>query len=338
MQTSELKSSPGITIEQREGRNRYQGTFSMAGINVNIFAPFGLPQTSSGSFSNMGIPECVLSDQKQSAKYCVLFREAEETGIDWYPERKIAILRGKSEELNNGSALVFTALSVTEYVRQMNSELLTHGAAVRFPNGKSIIVLGNQGDGKTTLCYHLCKYLGCELIGNDQVIFGLREGVLTTIGGTKYITVRKTATSAHLKDLNHYFDEPSTLPDWKIKKNFVPEDLGLKTFSGESEVAGVIWIHLDYLDNEEVFIRRNTKTHLVESLNLTEKLARHINGGATPIVGNNGLLGLSPSFDTPQTIRNRNTVISTIYEKGFYSVNGGNLPEILEQINKIVLS
>ena len=63
----------------------------------------------------------------------------------------------------------------------------------------------------------------------------------------------------------------------------------------------------------------NAKNNLIELLSLSEKLSRHINGSATPVIGKNG-----------------QKIIDKIYETGYYSVSGGNLTEILKDIQNLL--
>jgi hypothetical protein len=55
--------------------------------------------------------------------------------------------------------------------RSLRDEISLHGAAVA-RGGRAIVLLGNSGQGKSTLAAALCAYAGCRLIADDVVHWG----------------------------------------------------------------------------------------------------------------------------------------------------------------------
>lgn len=328
-----------VLVKIEKNQAVFVGGLKVLDAVVDIIAPFQIKKEGE-DFNTYNIPESSIS-LEQEGQYRVKFQEGQETYLEWQAEHKTAILHGKGEDFRDTPAILFVALSVTEHIRQKDKKLLTHGACVELPNGESIVLLGNQGAGKTTLMYHLCKYYGCKIIANDQVILGLNGKEVETFGGTKNITIRQTATSGHLQDLESIFDKTETeeerdgesLTKWKTKANFTPEELGIEISQKKNtKVSGIFWLNLDVNNQDEYRVKKHQPTDLVESLLLSEKLSRHINGSATPIISRKGQIALSPSFDTMETLKNRQEIIDSIYGVGYYSVSGGDLPKILENI------
>lgn len=341
MKNEELKfpTSP-VTLEKSPPI--FVGSLKMLDASVDIIAPFEMQQDGEG-FNTYGIPESSIS-MEQGGEYRAKFKEDKETYLEWLPDQKTAILHGKEKDFADTPAMLFVALSITEHIRQKNKKLLTHGASVELPNGTSIILLGNQGAGKTTIAYHLCKYYGCKIIANDQVLFGLQNDRLETFGGTKNVTIRQTATSGHLQELKSLFEKDTQIEDvesstkWKTKAQRTPEELGIEISQQKnSTVSGVFWLNLDVNNQDEYNVRQRSSTDLVESLLLSEKLSRHINGSATPVISKSGQVALSPSFDTIETLKNRQEIIDSIYRIGYYSISGGDLPKILENIQELCM-
>lgn len=299
---------------------------TIGGFRVNIDFPAEIKPM------NLGIPECVYHADKGPTKYEVCFQEAQRPFVHWNAEAGLAIVGGDLNNLRSGREMIFRAMSVAEYQRQKEGQILTHGAAVVSPEGKGIMILGNQGAGKTSTSVGLGSR-GYSLVGNDQVIFGQGENGISLFGGTKYLLLRQTIEQYQLPNLNSVVFPNGKKSKWDTKVTIKPEDINMGCCYDIAPVFGVFIIHLDGSGTEDAGIARLGPSDLQSNLFLAEKFSRHINGSATPLIGDDGrLLALSPSFDDQETLIKRQEVIGSLYEIGVYKVWGSRINEILDLV------
>jgi len=321
-------------FEQTEDGVEFQSKISICGQSINVFCPFNLPKREDGGLDDLEIPECSFSSDFEHSDPKAVFHDDTDCFVDWLPEDKKIVLHGKKEEFDNGTAMLFIALSMSEYLRQKEGKILLHGAAVELPSGEALVLLGDKGDGKSTMVYYLCKNFGCKLLASDQVFIGLdsTSNELNVLGGTKNFRVRKTATSSHLSELSNLFPEQDDLPNWESKINLKPDEVDIQISLNKPRIKSVVWLKLDPWKNQEALLKRNLEDDLVPTLNLSEKLSRHINGGATPIIGNGKLRAFSPSLDDAHTLANRKKIYTKILRTGFFSIFGGDIKTIANKL------
>ncbi len=285
----------------------YVKAIQVGGYYVNIDAPFSVQPI------DLGIPGCHYFDSKQDTSFSVKFTESEHPIVLWDAENTTVTVMGPSSKFKSGTALIFRAMCLTEYQRQREGKVLTHGAGVVSPEGKGILLLGNQGAGKTTLVLSL-GMRGYSLVGNDQVIFGKSAGdVVELLEGTKHITVRQNIRRYNLPVLQSVEFPTNGRSEWDTKKVLCPNNINMQECTDAKPLNAVFLIHLDGLGTDKAGIKRLCPNDLQANLFLAEKFSRHITGVATPLLADDGnLLALPPSLDDEYTRRSRVELIEDL--------------------------
>lgn len=124
------------------------------------------------------------------------FKISESISVKFYPTSNKLVVAGKEENFKSGISLYY----ILEYfyaflTANRTQSLWFHGAAVYSPKiGKSILIIGDKGSGKTSLVYRLCKTNKMQLIANDIVRVSLsKSGKLYISTSTQFLTIRETA-------------------------------------------------------------------------------------------------------------------------------------------------
>jgi len=300
----------------------------IGGYFVNISSPFPV------SPMDLGIPACRYSGEHVVTPLKVEFFESETSGIVWDSQCTTAKILGNKSDLESGSHLIFRAICVAEYQRQKEGKILTHGAGMASPDGRGLLLLGNQGAGKTSIALSLGTR-GYSIVGNDQVIFGQSDRGIDLIDGTKYLTIRKNVLRYNLPNLTSIDFPTNGRSKWDTKVIVNPEDVGISECTAPVPLCAVFIVHLDGSGTDKAGIKKLTPCDLQNNLFLSEKFSRHISGIATPLLADDGrLLALSPSFDDTDTLKTRQEIINTLYQIGVYKVWGGSLDEVTDIIEE----
>lgn len=322
---------PEVKDENTQEKPPFYNCLEVSGIPVNIYST--LDNTNEDIY---GIPcSKIINEENLDTKYSVIHTNSDDINIDCNPQKTTIYLECPPSLIKKGEALFHLAVSLTERERQLNSQILTHGAGMVTKEGKGILLLGNQGSGKTTLAVNM-GLQGDFLVGNDQVIFGKdnhSSDELFLFGGTQYITIREAAIlSGHipLKDLS--FNENGISP-WEKKNRIEPREYGIQIYEGKNKINGAFVVHIDPTGNENTQIKRIFSNDIYTNLFLGEKFARHISGVATHLLSDEGeLLSHTPSLDDATTRTNRLHLIYNLYDLGIYKVSGSNVQEIIDVI------
>jgi len=309
----------------------------VCGYDISLMAPFEIDMASFDSVSS-DIPSTSMdsideSDDVVGFDGCVEFVESEQDKLVWSEDAKRLSIFGKVEHYKKGYALIYKGVQVAEYLRQMDGQITTHGSAVRFPNGKAVIIMGNSGAGKTSTAISLCKNYGAELIGNDQVIFDIKDG-LKVVGGTKDLIVRKKITQQNFPELAHLFDSKEN--SWKSKRRLKPADLDINICDEPTEVCAVVWLHLDSDQDELTHMKKIDSSDIVDSLNISERLSRQISGVQSPLIDDSGSIrSFGLSLDNDITRKNRLSAIEKFRETGIYYIFSSKLEDVSESIKHL---
>lgn len=306
------------------------------GYKIGITSPFDFDVTSAESISS-DIPDFEISnpENKDNNEFQgqITFIESTDNNLLWDEESKTLSILGKSADYASGHALIYKSIQVAEYLRQMEGQLTTHGSAVRFSNGKAIIIMGNSGAGKTSAAISLCQNYGAELIGNDQIVFDTKDN-LKVVGGTKDLVVRKVVTKQNFPELAYLFDTKEN--SWKSKRKLKPEELGIVACAGSSDVCAVVWIHLDADQTEPTYVKKILPVDIIESLNIAERFSRQISGVQSPLIDDHGVVrAFGISLDNDTTRKNRVTALEKFRETGIYYVFGSKIEEVSSAIQHL---
>lgn len=263
------------------------------------------------------------------------FKISESISVKFYPTSNKLVVAGKEENFKSGISLYY----ILEYfyaclTANRTQSLWFHGAAVYSPKiGKSILIIGDKGSGKTSLVYRLCKTNKMQLIANDIVRVSLsKSGKLYTSTGTQFLTIRETAVycNSFMREFIKYFSNGKPLWDNKIIVR--PNDIGIETNSNLNEIALIINLRLDKKQKECITYEDNgTQIKLL----LHEKIGRHISGQATPFMDDfSNYYGNLPLINFRKNSLFKTKFVKALLDKKIYRIYSSNIDEIIEYIFK----
>lgn len=231
------------------------------------------------------------------------------------------------EELTK-SNIIYSSRYLLEKQWGEKGKTTCHSACVE-KDGKAVLILGNEGAGKTSVALNLCMKYGYSLISNDQTIIGKENGVLKAFGGTKFINLRYTSVKENIPSLINIFGDKE-VEEWVEKVTVMARDLGIKEISGEVPIEQVIRVHTDNRIEKLKSLRGdNWRNNFL----LYEILTENIRNTNSTIVDRYGHpIGYVPSYDTKEMYDKRVDVINTINTSSYYRYLSGNMIDIVNNI------
>jgi hypothetical protein len=240
-------------------------------------------------------------------------------------------------ELSGPSELIcprlpYIAYNITEKIRQEKLGMSTlHAAAVSTPDGRSLLILGDKGSGKTSLTLALCLDYGCQLIGNDLVLANNQGNQLLIPAGTKIFDIREGVINNYFPELKNYIPNQRKNNPYENKISLIPEQIGIISGQDTQGLLAVIRINL-HPHNAEIKIDEGVRRK-EEILRLRENLARYIKGLVTPLIlGEESFGGYFPTMDSPELSEMRDQIIERIICNNFMYVCGSNPRSVAEEI------
>lgn len=110
----------------------------------------------------------------------------------------------ETDYLDNDIRIVL--LSVFDYIfQETDSRYLLHASAVCI-NGKTIILSGDSGSGKTSIAVKLAIDCGAKFVGDNQVVIGQSANKPVIFSGTVMPELRECIVRQCFPDLIPYFD------------------------------------------------------------------------------------------------------------------------------------
>ena len=238
--------------------------------------------------------------------------------------------------VEGGRLLAYLAVVLFEVQRQTCGMMMAHAAAVA-KDSKAVLLLGERGDGKTSVAIGLCQKHGYKLLSNDITIIGYDSGILQVHDGTRVIGLRYAAIREKYPELIRLFkDDLRSKNSWTNKVFVTANTVGINIEEGTHECTNVILVHLDCKGTDELSIEEYTGSR--PQLMLYENFSRNIRTVSLPLIGGNsfGHLGYMPSFDCIEFHNKRVALINHIFEEmKLLYVSGGNLTEICQAVHEI---
>lgn len=244
-------------------------------------------------------------------------------------------LSGPFQKKEFSSRLPYIAYNLAERSRQEVLHMSSlHAAAVSTKDGRSLLILGDKGSGKTLLSLVFGLYYDLGLIGNDLVLVEGQPAGLFIRAGTQIFDVRQAVIKYYLPQLG--IQHLSEGNPYEEKITLIPEEIGIVIGQDTQGLSAVIRINLHPF-NDKTTIEKGAR-RIQEVLRLRENFARYIRGVVTPLILDKKLIGGSfPSMDSEELVKQRDEAIEAIMSTNFIYAYGNNPKDVANEIINAVL-
>lgn len=329
-----------------EGNDQPQYQFSLAtGLTtVNVFSSdvFLNPADilSGGNHIEKRLPGGLrVLDQNSSGKdgptINLVINESPEPSLEMYNSQEFS-LAGPFHRREFYLRLPYIAYNISEKARQEALSMSSlHAAAVATKDGRSLLILGDKGSGKTLMS--LTFGLQCELglVGNDLVLANNQSGRIFARAGNQIFDVRQAVLKYYLPELSDSLPHKEGNP-YEEKVTLLPEEIGISIGEDTKGVAAVVRVNV-HPYNDRTLIEQGAR-RIQEILRLRENFARYIRGVVTPLVLDGKTMGGNfPSMDSDDLVRNRDLAIEQLLDSNFIYAYGNNPRDIANKIADLAL-
>lgn len=325
------------TRQEFEERPPFKCCISMGSHSVNVFSEVRnfLPYFEEKGVTYISlIPGWKVDYFPSKSGYSIIFIPDSETRFDYVNESNSLTIRGKIEDFRDGQALAYLGFWMMEAQRQRDSMVTCHAAALSTVDNNGVLLLGERGDGKTSVALALGRNYGCKLLANDLAIVGYnKEAQSATIyDGTKIFGLRLSAIRGRFPELLYLFSD-QTQRSWTTKAIVHPETIGIEVENNPRPLKKTFMVHLDSTKTDKLSVYRMDDLWVRNYL--YENFSRYLR--ATAIVAFGGksgdFLDYMPSLDSRELYKNRLQLIRhLIHNIEIWNVSSGSLNEICETI------
>ncbi|MEO6508547.1 MAG: hypothetical protein ABIO02_01210 [Patescibacteria group bacterium] len=320
--------------------NPYQCTVGMGNHSVDIFSNssefiFGFEN---GALDYLdSFPGWNLQFKTPSSPHKIYFNEStDDNGLHYSPENKTLFMHGAKEHFLSGQVLAYSGFWLMEEQRQRDSQFTMHSSAVA-RNDRGLIMIGDEGAGKTSLMMKLAYDHGFSVASNDLTVLGYDASSQQAhiMDGTTKIRLRLASVQRNFPQLTNCFNPGSSESVWDQKVVVKPEDIGLRRLHTAVPLATAFSIYLDSDPSRNLNIERADDIHI--RYKLYEDMSRIIRGSAISLFTNHSrILGYLPSLDNEEIHNSRiNFIEGLINNVGIWKISGGNIDELAQEINRI---
>lgn len=251
-------------------------------------------------------------------------------------------LRGSSNDERLQDHLPYVTFQVGELPRQAELKMVTtHAAAVVSPEGTGILILGDKGTGKTSVCIELGIGAGYGLVGNNVVIVKDSDKFPSLVSGTHALIIRQATLESIpslVKVKQDLISAGETIHGRESKISLTPEKIGIKVIQSPSEIGIVVRVNIHPGQSDAVSVTEVTDG-LTERLRLFENLSRYIRGVTTPLaLTESHISGYIHCFDNPILSSMRNQLIERLLKLPFYYISGNSIAAVAEKVDSMVKS
>ena len=246
-------------------------------------------------------------------------------------ENNFAYMTTKESEMRFPD-LVYVLLTMFTNDLVKKSKYLLHSSSLEYDNDKSILLIGDGGAGKTSLAYKLIKDYDYKLISNDHTLLTVKDGLFTSLIGTKDIEMRYGVIKNSFKDIEENLPSYDGEDLWK-RKIIINDFLTEENFATDKErhVTDVFQINLLGSSAGENFV--STKNYVDQILYLYEQLSKQIKGTYNLITGFDYPM---PSLETEENLLALYNDIKIALENTKVHMAKGSLDELPKRLVKII--
>jgi len=268
------------------------------------------------------------------SKYSIIFIPDSKTEFIYSEECKSLIVRGEIEDFRDGQALAYLGFWMMEAQRQRDSMVTCHAAALSTLENNGVLLLGERGDGKTSVAVALGRNYGYKLLANDLAIVGYTKETqsATIYDGTKIFGLRLSAVRGRFPELLYLFTD-QTQRSWVTKATVCSKEIGIEIENNPRPLKKVFMVHLDSTKTDKLSICKMDDLWVRNYL--YENFSRYVRGTAIMAFGKKSgdFLDYMPSLDTKEFHANRLSLIRhLIRDIEIWNISSGNLDEICDAI------
>jgi len=333
-----------VTIERFQGYQEFKEglpfkcCIAMGSHSVNVFSEVEdfLPYFEGKGVAYIPwIPGWKIEHFPSKSGYSMTFIPDNETKFDYNDEGKSLTIKGKIEDFKDGQALAYLGFWLMEAQRQKDSMVTAHAAALSTPDNKGVLLLGERGDGKTSVALALGRNYGYKLLANDLAILSYDKETqsATLYDGTKIFGLRLSAIRGRFPELLCLFPD-QTQRSWTTRAFVHPQEIGVEIEDNPQPLKRAFMVYLDSTKTDKLSVYRMddlwTRNYLYENF------SRYLRATAVVAFGRKSgdFLDYMPSLDTREFHENRLQLIRhLICGIGIWNVSSGNLDEICETIH-----
>ena len=295
-------------------------TISSCGSAVRILSDINLYRHLRVLSKDSSIPDMEVEEGSDTTMELpqLIYEDSEMCEIVFCPHE--ARIRYPWDKMRSGETLLYASYPLIEYQRQVQRDLTAHTACVNMGD-ESVLLMGKEGSGKTTVAIDLCQSYNAKVVANDLCVIGERQGEIISRGGTKFFFLRRESITRNLPRLLDFFSASSVEDSWLEKVKVDSYDLGIEAYYGQSAVKHAYMLHVDETKDELNVCNADS---LVTRLYLNENFSRYIRSSCTVMTGGSAydFLGYIPSLDCEQFFEMRKSLITSLLNLGLRYISG----------------
>jgi hypothetical protein len=235
----------------------------------------------------------------------------------------VFIFRAPWAEVRSSTLIPVWLHLLAELVRQRRGEYLLHASAVE-RDGDAIVLVGEEGAGKTTCALDLCRQHGFRLYANNRLKIALVDGQLRLLKGDAVFRLRYSSVRKYDEQLAERFfgSGPGEQPAWECKLEVEPGVLGIEVASPTPRVAALVMIRLDAESGAGVVrrVESDSRSHdAFEALaHLSHAMSVLIRGASVvPLLNGQGFREIFvPCLDRPEFVQRRVALLRALFATG----------------------
>lgn len=274
-------------------------------------------------------------DSPENPTINLTLKDEEQASVDMSDSQNFT-LSGPFENKDFAMRLPYIAYNITERVRQEDLAMTSlHAASVATTDGRSILILGDKGSGKTLMSLTFGLQYNFGLIGSDLILADNKKGQLFFRAGNQLFDVRQAVIKYYLPELTKPTQHTSSNP-YEEKITLLPEEVGISIGQDKNGLATVVRVNVHPF-NDKTVIEKGAR-RIQEILRLRENASRYIRGIVTPLfMDDKNIEGNFPSLDTDNLVRQRDQMLEQLLDSNFLYAYGNDPREIASEIANTVL-
>lgn len=245
-------------------------------------------------------------------------------------DSRTVVISGKRLDVAKTTLVECVLLNIFERARNLNGLFTLHASAVSLGDF-AYVFIGPKESGKTTLAYTLCSRFGTSLIGNDQVLVGMKNGVISVTGGDAgdFITFRSQALQRADFQLYCGLFGESALGVLDIRKRITTKRLGIIIQNGVVPIRRIYFVGLGMTEKLES-VSMSPESGMVA---MYENISSRLRGATLVCLNNDKTIGTwLPDFADVETHKTILSFLSIVSNQGYLFSLRGQLSDIVSEV------